>query len=328
MKKIVIIGSNSFSGSSFISYVLEEGFEVLGISRSEEKSHCFLPYKWIETKKFIFRQLDLNVNTKEIVEEIEKFEANYIINFAAQSMVAESWKYPEQWYQTNVVSNVVLFEKLVRLDFVKKYLHVSTPEVYGSCTGMVQEHQKVQPSTPYATSRAACDLHLSNLNRVRGFPVVFTRAANVFGPGQQLYRIIPKTILFILTKRKLQLHGGGGSLRSFIHIRDVSKASLDILLNANPPNIFHLSTDKYISIRDLVRLICTKMNANFESLVEISPELPGKDAAYLLSSSKANKELNWKPEISLEDGLEETIEWVSENLDILLKEPFEYIHKK
>ena len=70
------------------------------------------------------------------------------------------------------------------------------------------------------------------------------------------------------------------------------------------------------------------MNANFESLVEISPELPGKDAAYLLSSSKANKELNWKPEISLEDGLEETIEWVSENLDILLKEPFEYIHKK
>ena len=98
---------------------------------------------------------------------------------------------------------------------------------YGSCSGLVDENHPFSPSTPYATSRAACDMHLLNFFKNYNFPVVFTRAANVYGPGQQLYRIIPRTILFIKLGKKLQLHGGGKSLRSFIHIRDVAEATLD-----------------------------------------------------------------------------------------------------
>jgi dTDP-glucose 4,6-dehydratase len=171
-------------------------------------------------------------------------------------------------------------------------------------------------------------MHLLNFFKNYDFPVVFTRAANVYGPGQQLYRIIPRTILFIKLGKKLQLHGGGKSLRSFIHIRDVAEATLDIADKASQPEAFHLSTDQHVSIRSLVELICLKMGADFENLVEVSPDRPGKDAAYLLDSGKAKKEFDWEPKVSLEDGIEETIDWVQNNFDDLIKEPMEYLHKK
>jgi len=326
--RIVVIGSNSFSGASLIRQALEQGDEILGISRSPENKPCLLPYKWSAQDRFQFRQLDLNDHTDEIINEIKNFETTHVINFAAQAMVAESWQNPDHWYQTNVVANVRLHDQLRQMNSLRKYVHVSTPEVYGSCSGLVDESHPFSPSTPYATSRAACDMHLLNFFKNYDFPVVFTRAANVYGPGQQLYRIIPRTILFIRLGKKLQLHGGGKSLRSFIHIRDVAEATLDIADKASPPETFHLSTDQHVSIRSLVELICLKMGANFENLVEVSPDRPGKDAAYLLDSGKAKKEFDWEPRVSLEDGIEETIEWVQNNFDDLIKEPMEYLHKK
>jgi dTDP-glucose 4,6-dehydratase len=325
--RIAVIGSNSFSGASLIKEALEQGYEILGISRSPENKSCLLPYKWSTKDRFQFRQLDLNEHTAEIINEIKKFEATHVINFAAQAMVAESWQNPDHWYQTNVVANVRLHDQLRHINSLRKYVHISTPEVYGSCSGLVDEMHPFCPSTPYATSRAACDMHLVNFFKNYDFPVVFTRAANVYGPGQQLYRIIPRTILYIKLGKKLQLHGGGKSLRSFIHIRDVAEATLAIMDKASPPNAFHLSTDQHISIRRLVELICIKMGADFENLVEVSPDRPGKDDAYLLDSSKAKKEFDWEPKVSLDEGIEETVNWVQNNFDELIKEPMEYIHK-
>lgn len=326
--RLVVIGSNSFSGASLIKEALEQGNEILGISRSPENEPCLLPYKWTNQEHFQFRQLDLNNHTDEIINEIKNFETTHVINFAAQAMVAESWQKPAHWYQTNVVANVRLHDQLRHINSLRKYVHVSTPEVYGSCSGLIDESHPFSPSTPYATSRAACDMHLLNFYKNYDFPVVFTRAANVYGPGQQLYRIIPRTILFIRLGKKLQLHGGGKSLRSFIHIRDVAEATLQIADKASPPEVYHLSTDRHVSIRNLVELICHKMGADFDSLVEVSPDRPGKDAAYLLDSSKAKRDFEWESKVSLEDGIVETVDWVQNNFDDLLKEPFEYLHKK
>ena len=225
-ESIFVVGSNSFSGASFVDYALAQGLEVVGASRSPEPHRAFLPYRWNNGDprrgRFRFEQLDLNKDTDKMAAAIEKFRPDYVINFAAQSMVAESWIYPDHWYQTNVVANVRLHDKIRRFDFIRKYVHVSTPEVYGSCQGSVKEDAPLNPSTPYAASRAACDLHLMTFLKQYRFPVVFTRAANVYGPGQRLYRIIARTALFVKTGRKLQLHGGGHSVRSFIHIRDVA----------------------------------------------------------------------------------------------------------
>ena len=162
---------------------------------------------------------------------------------------------------------------------------------------------------------------------VYDFPVVFTRAANVYGPGQQLYRIIPRTVLFFMLGKKLQLHGGGHSVRSFIHINDVADGTLRAARKSDPGEIFHFSTIKNISIRELVELIAKQMGKSFDENVELVEDRPGKDSAYLLDSSKARKQLNWRDNISLEQGTSETITWVSDNQPILQKQPFDYLHK-
>ena len=277
--------------------------------------------------RFQFLQLDLNHHLDRLLAAINEFKPGYVVNFAAQSMVAESWLYPDHWYQTNVVANVKLFEGLRQLKFIQKYVHVSTPEVYGSCSGNVTEAARFNPSTPYAASRAACDLHLMTLFKNYGFPVVFTRAANVYGPGQQLYRIIPRAILFIKTGRKLQLHGGGRSVRSFIHIRDVAEGTMRVAKQSPPGEAYHFSTDLYLAIREVVERICKKMNVNFDEVVEVVGDRPGKDAAYLLDSTKARTKLEWKDTISLDQGITETIAWVEQNLAELKTQPCDYLHK-
>jgi len=325
--RIVVIGSNSFSGSHFVDYALQQRADVVGISRSNEPHAVFLPYKKQAKGKFSFYRLDLNHDLERMIEVIASFRPAYIVNFAAQSMVAQSWEHPEHWFQTNVVATVKLHDQLRKLDYLKKYVHVSTPEVYGNCEGTISENTVYNPSTPYAVSRVAADMSLVSFYTNYDFPVVFTRAANVYGPGQQLYRIIPRAILYFLAGKTLQLHGGGHSVRSFIHIRDVAEGTARVMKQAEAPEIFHFSTTQNISIRALVKKIAEMLGVSFDKHVEIVGERPGKDAAYLLDCSKAHKELNWEPSISLEEGVCETIAWVRDNLDILKRQPFDYIHK-
>ena len=328
--KIAVIGANSFSGASFIDFALTNNFSVIGISRSEQPNNVFLPYSSNINKaeKFVFYQLDINNNLDEIISLINQEKPEYIFNFAAQSMVAESWEFPEQWFTTNAVSTTKLFNKLKDCKFIKKYVHVTTPEVYGSCSGYITESTPYNPSTPYAASRAAGDMSLKTFVDNYNFPAVLTRAANVYGPGQQLYRIIPRTILYIKQRKRLQLHGGGHSERSFIHIDDVADATMKIALGGLIGNTYHISTKSTITIKNLVALIFDKMEVEFDKYVDITDDRPGKDAAYLLNSDRLRQSLNWKDSVSLSEGIDNTIEWVEDNFDTLEKQQFEYIHKK
>jgi dTDP-glucose 4,6-dehydratase len=176
-------------------------------------------------------------------------------------------------------------------------------------------------------SRAAADLSLRTFYNAYQFPVVTTRAANVYGPGQQLYRIIPRTILFILLGRKLQLHGGGVSTRSFIHMKVVSEATWRIMEKGVNGDCYHISTQEVVSIHALVERICQKLGVRFEDHVEVVGERLGKDAAYQLDSGKLRSELGWQDELSLDQGLEECVAWVREHFDSLKDQPYDYIHK-
>jgi dTDP-glucose 4,6-dehydratase len=328
-ERVLVIGSNSFSGSHFVQRLLEDEWDVIGISRSREPHTVFLPYQWqILPGKYQFHALDLNTDFGEISKIIHDFQPNYVVNFAAQGMVAESWEHPEHWYQTNIVSMVRLHNDLRCCKLLKKYVHVTTPEVYGNTRGWVTEDHPFDPSTPYAVSRAACDMSLKAFQQAYDFPVVYTRSANVYGPGQQLYRIIPRTILSIRLGKKLPLHGGGHSVRSFIYIRDVTNATLLIMKHASMGQTYHLSTIETISIRDLVLTICQKFEADFDEVVEESQERRGKDQAYLLDSSKVRNELNWSDEVKLDSGLDRTLEWIDNNIEVLREHPLDYIHKQ
>ena len=270
---------------------------------------------------------DLNHDLDALTSLIHGERPAYVVNFAAQSMVGESWKHPDHWFMTNVVSTVRLHERLRHCDFIRKYVHVTTPEVYGSTEGFIREDAPFRPSTPYAVSRAAGDMSLRTFFEAYKFPVVFTRAANVYGPGQQLYRIIPRTILFIMLGRKLQLHGGGISRRSFIHMNDVSNATWRVAREAPPGEAYHISTNEVVTIREVVERVCKKLGASFEANVELVGERLGKDAAYMLDSAKIRQQLGWTDRISLDHGLDETIAWIERFFDDLKSLPFDYIHK-
>jgi dTDP-glucose 4,6-dehydratase len=325
-EKIIVIGTNSFSGASFVHSAIDAGFEVVGISRSKEPNPVFLPYK-DSGRDIEFHQLDLNHDLDKIMALIKAKKPEYVVNFSAQSMVAQSWDHPDHWFKTNVVSTIQFHDQLRHCDFLKKYVHISTPEVYGSCEGYIKESNSYYPSTPYAVSRAAADMSLQTFFNSYKFPVVFTRAANVYGPGQQLYRIIPRTILFIKMGKRLQLHGGGTSERSFIHMQDVSDATLRIMKEGSSGEIFHIATNDSITIRNLVEMICELMNVRFEDHVDVAEERLGKDSAYLLDSSKVRNTLDWKDQVLLKEGVMSVLQWIEKNLDILKQQPFDYIHR-
>jgi len=325
----LVLGSNSFSGSHFVNFLLDHGHDVVGISRSNEIQDVFLPYKAHPALAFFqFRKIDLNDDLDLLMDLISEKRPSHIVNFVAQGMVAQSWDAPEHWYQTNVVSQVKFHDKLRKLKFLKKYVHVTTPEVYGSTKGWVREKFDFAPSTPYAVSRASCDLHLMSFFKAYDFPVVFTRSANVYGPGQQLYRIIPRAMLNARLGKALMLDGGGLSERSFVHVRDMADATYKIAQSGVPGETFHISTSRTITIRDLVQKICDLSGTKFADLVELSNDRLGKDQAYFLDSRKVRSQLGWVDRISLESGLEETLSWIDLNFSLLQNLPNEYIHKQ
>jgi dTDP-glucose 4,6-dehydratase len=330
MKKIVVIGSNSFSGSDFIDHALTEtNFLIHGISRSPEKSSLFLPYKEnANLNLFSFHQMDLNQNMVELKKLLLDIKPEYLINFAAQSEVGPSWEHPEQWFRTNAVAIAELGIFLKDQDWLQRYVHISSPEVYGTCEGTVREDAPLNPSTPYAASKAAGDLMLFTLVKNFNFPLVMIRSTNVYGAHQQLFKIIPRSVIFLKKGKTIELHGGGQAIKSFIHIRDISCGELLAMLNGKTGQIYHLSpSDSGIAIKNVVRLICDEMGKDFNSCTNAVAERIGQDKAYIIDSSKARKELGWNPKIPLNEGVRDVIRWAETNWDEILRQPLEYIHK-
>jgi dTDP-glucose 4,6-dehydratase len=326
--KFLVLGSNSFSGATFCDYLAAQGYDVIATSRSDEPHEAFLPYRWQKRRGAVhFNRIDINRDLDALDALMKRERPKVVVNFAAQSMVGESWLYPDHWMMTNVVSTVRLHERLRQLDFLDRYVHVTTPEVYGSTEGWVREDTRFNPSTPYAVSRAAGDMSLKTYFDTHKFPVLFTRAANVYGPGQQLYRIIPRTILAAMTGQKVRLDGGGKSVRVFIHMTDVSSATLQIALKGTLGECYHISGYELVSIRTLVETILARLNKRFEDCVEIGPERPGKDSVYTLDSSKLRTELGWQDKISLEEGIDDTVRWADRFSGELAKLPSKYVHK-
>lgn len=326
----MVLGANSFSGQDFVDLLLDDSKnEVLGISRSPERSSLFLKYKLRkDLSKYYYFQMDLNKDMPALLDLLDSEKPAYIVNFAAQSEVAPSWEHPEHWFQTNCVALARLVNHLRQKDYLRRYLHVSSPEVYGNCLSDITESVPLNPSTPYAASKAAADLLLGTYYKQFEFPVLIVRATNVYGARQQLFKIIPRSVICAKSGRKIELHGGGMAVKSYIHIRDVSQGELNILLNGRIGRIYHLSPDKGIAIRDVVAKICERMGKQFGDVTKIVGERLGQDPAYVIDSSLAREELAWTPEITLESGLAEVIEWAEKYWQEICRQSLEYQHKE
>tara|TARA_B100001250_G_scaffold411760_1_gene441173 strand:+ start:2474 stop:3430 length:957 start_codon:yes stop_codon:yes gene_type:complete len=317
-------------GLSLINYIIKKHkrkFKLFGCSRNKESDKYFNLYKENKLNNFKFFKVDLNKDTKKLINILKKVKPNIIFNFAAQSTVEHSWDNPEDWYNTNLISNIKLLEYLRSVKYLYKYIQSSTPEVYGSTKKKIIENFNYSPSTPYASSKAAIDMLLKNYYDNYDFPVVFTRVSNIYGPGQKIYKIIPKTIISILKNKKVPLHGNGISKRSFIFSDDVSEAMLKIMNKSKNGQIYHVTNEKMYSIKNVVMTIAKIMNRKFEDCVTIESERPGKDFIYNMSAKKIRK-LKWKAITNLTEGIIQTKNWVEKNYLFIKKANFKYKHQK
>lgn len=325
---VLVIGSNSFSGGDFIDLLLETGrYRVVGVSRSPENTSVFLPYKARKSADFRFAQIDLNKDMRRLVALLDDSKPESVVNFAAQSEVGPSWDNPGQWFSTNAVALTELANALKGRSHLKRYVHISSPEVYGACAGVVKEDGPLNPSTPYAASKAAGDLSLFTYVKNFGLPLVMIRATNVYGAHQQLFKIIPRSIINLKLGNVILLHGGGAAVKSYIHIRDVSRGELAAMEKGRDGHIYHLSPDGGVPVREVVRLICARLGKRFEDSTQAVAERLGQDKAYVIDSAKARKEFGWKPEITLERGVDGVVSWIDRCWSEISVAPLEYVHK-
>jgi dTDP-glucose 4,6-dehydratase len=325
--RIAVLGSNSFSGSDFIDHVLEGGvYDVLALSRAPEKSAVFLPYLRHGRDHLAFHQTDLNHDMATICRLLDAFEPQYVVNFAAQSEVAPSWAHPDDWFRTNTVALAQLVDHLKDRPYLQRYLHVSSPEVYGACSGTVLESAPLDPSTPYAASKASADLLLYAYRKTLDFPLVVVRSTNVYGAYQQLFKIIPRSVIRLRRGETIELHGGGVAVKSYIHIRDISRGELAILERGTLGEIYHLSPDRGYAVRDVVRTICEQLGVSYDTATRAVAERLGQDAAYVIDSTKARTQFGWRPEVDLATGVRGVIEWIERSWDAIDRAPHDYIH--
>ena len=305
-KKILVLGANSFAGASYIKYMSTSDAQIVGISRSQLSTLSQLIIG--DNSRADFQKIDLNLQMNKLFELMNTFKPEIIIDFAGQGMVAESWSNPNQWYTTNLLAKINILEFLKSKPWLKKYVKISTPEVYGSKDAPMREEINFNPSTPYAVSHAAIDMNLKIYSERYDFPAVIGRFANFYGGGQQLYRIIPKTILSILGD-------------------DFSSGIQDLVSLGKIGEIYHFSSPEILSIIDLVRSICSQMGVRIENVVTLAEDRPSKDQKYLMDSSKAFSELGWSSNVNLEQGLGKTIDWFTSNFTNLREVPLEYVHR-
>lgn len=271
MPDIVVIGDTSFTGKAFIEYAKKQGADVLGMS---------------------FRG-DLTIPLTK-----------YVVNFAALNVVQASWLHPQDYFRVNV-QKVIELANMLRDVPLTKYVHVSTPEVSGS-----GPQDQYNPSTPYAASRAAAEMVLKTYWQNYGFPVVFTRSANIYGPGQQLYRLIPKAIMHKKLGIPFPLEGGGVTKRSFVYIDDVVKETWDTMIHGQTGSTKHITTRHEYEIWEVV--------ANFIKCDMYSvASRSNQDYEYLLQHDGSYR-------IPLREGLNRTEAWIDEHFDELKNQPMQY----
>jgi dTDP-glucose 4,6-dehydratase len=279
-----------------------------------------------EAARFGFHQIDIVRHFEKLVKLLDDVKPQVVINVAALSEVALSNQKPVEYFETNTLAVVKLCNYLRTRSYLEQCVHISSAEIFGSCDEPVTEETRFNPSTPYAVSKAAADMYLNALLKNFGFPVIIIRSTNVYGKHQQLYKIIPRTSIYLKSGKILSLHGGGKAVKSFIHIRDVVQGIL-LAMEQGKPGAYHFTVKSDQTVRDIVRKICEWMGYDFKTATRIVDERLGQDAQYYLDCAKAERELGWKAEVPFEEGVKEVLAWIENNWGAIQQEPLVYIHK-
>ena len=192
---------------------------------------------------------------------------------------------------------------------MRKYIKISTPEVFGSAKIKHSKYKKYNPSTPYALSHSTIENYLFLLFKQFSFPVIISRFANFYGPYQKLYRVIPLAIHKADKKEKFQLHGGGKSKRSFIHAEDFCRGIYNMIKRSKVGEVYQFSSSEYYSIKKIVEIIYKKKKLDPKKYIINVKDRLGKDKNYKIFDNDTRKRLKWKNKTLIDDGIDDVIRW-------------------
>lgn len=232
-----------------------------------------------------------------------------VVHFAAESHVDRSILGPLLFTHTNVLGTHVLLEQC-RLSGIQRFIHVSTDEVYGSlgAEGQFTEHSPLDPTSPYAASKAASDMMVLAYAKTFDFPAIVTRCSNNYGPWQFPEKLIPLMLINAMNDKALPVYGDGLNVRDWIHARDHSDALLAVLERGTPGRVYNIGGDNEWPNIEIVRLILRTLGKP-ESLISFVRDRPAHDRRYAIDATRIRTELSWAPSIAFDQGIAETIEW-------------------
>ena len=266
----------------------------------------------ISTPEFYFHQVDI-CNQAEVEAVIKERSIDVIANFAAESHVDRSIESSYEFLHTNVMGTQNLLD-LAKKHGIKRYLQVSTDEVYGAIpTGSWEEDEPLKPNSPYSASKAGADLLVLAYGKTYGMNVGITRCCNNYGLRQFPEKLIPLFVSNLIDGKRVPIYGDGKQIREWIHVDDHCRGVFAALQNGKPGEIYNIAgTDEFRNI-ELARKIISYFNKGEDEAFEFVADRKGHDVRYSLTGNKIRVELGTEPKIDFETGLRETIEWYVAN---------------
>ncbi len=328
MKRYLVTGGAGFIGSNFILYMLGK-YKDIQIVNIDALTYAgnLENLKSVEgDSRYTFVQM--NICDREGVSGLfARYDFDYVINFAAESHVDRSIANPEIFVETNVLGTVNLLNCAKNAWYKdgawtpgKKYLQVSTDEVYGSLgeTGYFTETTPLCPHSPYSASKASADMFVMAYHDTYGMPVTITRCSNNYGPYQFPEKLIPLMINNAKTKKPLPVYGDGMNIRDWLYVEDHCKAIDMVAAGGAAGEVYnvggHNERPNIFIVKTIIAQMHDKVDGTIdEGLIHYVEDRLGHDRRYGIDPEKIKRDLGWYPETKFEDGIVRTIDWYLDN---------------
>ena len=313
MSKILVTGGCGFIGSNFIRYALKNSdYEIVNLDKLTYAGNLKNLVDVQNDPRYKFYKGDI-CNFELVSFIIEKENVDSIINFAAESHVDRSILSSQEFIRTNVTGTNVLLE-VTRLYQLKKFLQISTDEVYGSLgpEGKFTEETPLSPNSPYSASKASADLLVKAFHHTYGVPALITRCSNNYGPYQFPEKLIPLMIINALNNKPLPVYGDGMNVRDWIYVEDHCEAILKVFEKGRIGEVYNIGAENEKPNIEIVKLILKELRKD-EYLITYVKDRPGHDRRYAIDATKIKTELGWKPSHTFETAIKETINWYIQN---------------
>ncbi|MHB8084847.1 MAG: dTDP-glucose 4,6-dehydratase [Dehalococcoidia bacterium] len=311
--KILVTGGAGFIGSNFIRLVLAEkpGWEVVNLDKLTYCGNLENLQDIQHDKRYNFVRGDI-ADRQAVDTLLAENPLDAIINFAAESHVDRSILDASPFMRTNIEGTMVLLEGANKYQ-IKKFIQVSTDEVYGSISrGSFSELSNLSSGSPYSASKAAADLLCLAYWNTHKTPVSITRCTNNYGPYQFPEKLIPLAISNVLQGKAIPVYGDGLNVRDWIYVEDHCRALLEVLEKGKPGEIYNIAGSSEKTNIDIVRTLLGLLDKK-QDMIDFVKDRPGHDRRYSLNDSKIRKELGWEPRYKFNEAMKLTVDWYRKN---------------